>query len=1314
MALAKVLADTGATVRFANQSWVQKHNLPLKKSHANWKVRVADDRTVDIVGTVTIDIDIQGYREKVTFLVMPMSQSFDLILGNDWFLHRQAVISYRDFTISLVQKGKHYTLKAKDISRSLFTRLEAPKSTDIDPSQPLTFLLNKVQAKRIIRKGATCFVLDLQHVKGSEDWTEEQFAAASTQANPKDPTPAQQEQDVRDAIRELREEVQKCDPQSGTPTPPSTTESLDPESIKLSADIEALKKEYGDDIFREELPGIRQHGEPIEAIPTIPGAKPPTRGLGRYSKNDKDELNKQISTLLKQGMIEPSLSPYAAAALIVPKYNPDGSIKGWRMVIDYRMLNNITVKFQFPMPRVDDVLDSLNGAKYFSACDATWGFWQLRLHPSDVPKTAFRTPTGLYQWRVLPFGLSNSPAVFQRTMSSFFQKAFTYPDGTTVTALGSFIQVYMDDLLIYSKTAEDHLRHLRFVFDTLKDVRIYLNPKKCEFNKPEVRFLGHLVSRNGVRPDPAKVSVMQDWPAPKNKQDLYKFLGFANYFRSFIRNYATIATLYPLTQCKNTDEFASKWNNLQQACFEAIKLALCHAPTLKMPDFDQPFEVIVDASNVAIGAVLVQDKRPVAYESKKLSPAEMRWTTTERELFAAVHALRQWQCYLRHPTQSFDLWTDHNPNTFFSKGTRPLTPRQARWQEFLGPFNFQWKYKKGQENIADTLSRPPGMEDEEAMEKAHCLIALEHSVMTIRDHYTNDLDSAHGDGPVRRPKGKRQRSHSPSPAPRKRLDFADIPLHNPLEHDQSASHDTPLLSHFDPPSRFTEFEKVVWSKRNDQFFQEGKKTQGWYQDQTGLWRTPSGALVVPTKELHKKVMQACHDSVFSGHRGKTKTLNLCQRLFYWPDMAKHIDHYIKSCPVCQSVKPPNARPFGSIRPLEVPYGKWTDVTVDMVTDLPVTPKGHDSILVFVDRLTKMCHLVPTTKTMSSEEFIRLFVDNVIKHHGAPINLISDRGSTFASKFTHTATSLMDVLQHHSTAYHPQTDGQTERMNSIMEDILRCYVATKQTEWDIHLPMAEFAINNTPSESTGQTPFILNYGVNPRHPAIAELVSKTQLGEDDIAISNPVLLDAMTVSLRNVPDIPAAARFVEDMQAAIDHTKVMIQAARARMQSQDKGSRKKAAPFQVGDQVMLSTKYIKLVYKGCPKLMPRFVGPFHITQVINPVAFKLELPRTMRIHNVFHSSLLRPFVPREDEEVHPPAIEVDGNEEYEVEILVNRRRKCHRTKRAGKHSDKKQQYRYEYLVRWKGYGPEHDEWLPEKALLPNCRKLVAAYDAKCPR
>jgi len=1295
---ATIMADTGATTRFASAEWVATHNLHIKPTHVNWTVRVANDQVVKVAGTVDVEMDIQGYREKVKFLVMPMSKGYDLILGNDWFMKRQATLSYEDRTVVVMRGGKRFQLKPHAAMASTVRDLQHPvrdgDASDIDPSTPESFVLNYTQAKRTLKKRSDWHVVELHHVEEDDE-----ASVAAARATQPLPTQETRDEDVRSAISDLQAEVRRSDPTALQPE----VEPVDPphpSSIQLSADIQKLRDEFGDTVFREELPGIRQHGEPVEAIPTVPGVKPPTRGLGRYSKYDREELDKQIATLLKQGMIEPSLSPYAAAALIVPKYNPDGSIKGWRMVIDYRLLNAITVKFQFPMPRVDDIMDSLNGAKYFSACDATWGFWQLRLHPNDVPKTAFRTPSGLYQWRVLPFGLSNSPAVFQRTMSSFFQKAYTDPDtGITVTALGTFVQVYMDDLMIYSKTPGEHLKHLRFVFETLKLNGIYLNPKKCEFNKAEVRFLGHLVSRRGVRPDPAKVLVMKTWPAPANKQDLYRFLGFANYFRQFIRNYATIASpLYPLTQVNTPDEFAKKWSSLCQECFEAIKLALCHAPTLKMPDFDTPFEVIVDASNVAIGAVLVQDKRPVAYESKKLATPQMKWTTTERELYAAVHALKQWQCYLRHPTHTFILWTDHHPNTFFSTTHRPLSPRQARWQEFLGPFNFVWKYKKGPDNIADTLSRPPGAVD--AMVLAQTKLFIEHRVeLMVMTRAARAKEAK-----------QRQVNATPDQAAEPAAKRTKTSASHRVRFDPTIAPQPPVADiaprpFATPAPGFTWFEHELWENRDHPLFLDNKEAGMWSQDASGLWRDRQGRLVVPTSQLRESVIAACHDSIFSGHFGKKKTLSLCQRLFYWPNMAREIETYCKSCLTCQTVKPTNHKPYGKLQPLAVPDGKWTDVSTDMVTDLPVTSRGYDSVLVFVCRLTKMCHIVPTTKTIDTPEFVRIFVDTIIKLHGAPLRLVSDRGSVFTSHFAQCAIPLIGTLQHYSTAYHPQSDGQTERMNRIMEDVLRCYASVDQDTWDVQLPMVEFAINNAPSEATKQTPFVLNYGVHPRHPGLAQLLRPPQ--ELSMAILSPCEYELNAVATRDIPEVPAAIQFTQQMQAAIDHTKLLLHASRQRMMAIANPHRIEA-PFLVGDWVLLSTKYIKLKYKGCPKLMPRYVGPFEITKAIGSAAFRLNLPDQMRVHPVFHASLLKPYIHRVGTVMHPRAVMVDDEEEFEVERVMDVKERTS-TKRT-KHGQQVRTNR-SYLVRWTGYGPEHDQWVPEAELTRNCGELIREFHAR---
>jgi hypothetical protein len=1423
----RMMGDSGASARFISLAFVEKHNLPVKKTHHHWSVKVANNESVLIQGSVDLEINIQGYNDKIKFLVMPMTQDYDIILGNDWFLKRQVDLSYGKMTATIHQKGKTYILRPTTVRRSAKRTVQHPSRDNADTTDatnPDTFVLNSAQARRALRKRPDDMKpVWVGHVDGSETWSEENFLEAmATKAVPAEV----QEEAVRKAIQDLQEQVAASNP----PPPPPDGRPPDPEydrwSKWLDNRITELILKYGDSVFRETIPGIRQHGEPVEAIPTPDGAKPPARGLGRYSKQDKEELDKQIKELLAQGLIEPSLSPYAAAALIVPKYNPDGSIKGWRMVIDYRLLNAITVKYQYPMPRIDDVLDSVNGARFFSSCDATWGFWQLRLHPNDIKKTAFRTPSGLYQWRVLPFGLSNSPAVFQRTMASFFQRNFTNPDGTTVTALGSFVQIYLDDILIYSKTAEEHARHLDFVFSTLRENGIYLNPKKCEFNKAEVRFLGHLVSKDGVRPDPAKVEVMKQWPVPTDRHELYRFLGFANYFRVFIRDYATIASpLYPLTQISSKDEFAGKWTQLEQDCFEAIKTALANAPTLKLPDFDIPFEVLVDASNIAVGAVLIQELRPCAYESKKLSAAERKWTTTERELYAAVHALKVWECYLRHPSLPFTLWTDHNPNTFFSTNTRPLTQRQARWQDFIAPFNFEWKYKKGEENIADALSRLPDKAYtaiEEALSHIHLneLVCNGIETRTQKERRLRQETRSHPEEPsatpaqqpsqltqsqplanelaprtpllqpppIAPPVNSREPTSQPTqttidlttdppadgepaaapmvepilitperPAKRRHtgtnVSFADnqqTPVNMGQPREKSAPSTNPAPVEQEPPAsttgntqttepagtaeqntpetlpeetdaasqkskpsyKMTPFEKLLWAERNHPWYQRYAKKKNWHQDDNQLWRTASNKLVIPPKDsIRDQVMEACHDSVFSGHFSHPRTLHLVERLFYWPEMSRDIEKFCRSCTVCGEVKSYNRAKQGASLPHPVPVGKWSDVTCDMIVDLPTTARGNNAILLFVDKCTKMTHAVATSKELNSQEFCFLFNKDVVRLHGAPNRLITDRGSIFFSKFTKNHTARMGCWQCFGTAFHPESDGQSERHNRVAEDVLRCFCSTNQAEWDTYLPMVEFAMNNAYSEVTRATPFLLNYGVHPRHPTIAKLV---KLQCNGVTLSNPGQRHtaqharaAIAHTLRTIPDVPESIKFTKAMQRAIEHTRLLLHAARQRMMDQVNKRRTTETVYKEGVRVWLSTKYIRLQHEGCNKLMPRYCGPFKVIKHINPVAIKLELPKVMKVHPVFHVSLLKPFVQRAGTEVQPRPIIINGTEEFEVEKLLGRREKVTRTKKT-KHAGKKETTRVEYLVKWKGYGAAHNEWVPEAELQRNCKKLLDKF------
>ncbi|KAJ9531173.1 hypothetical protein QJQ45_000822 [Haematococcus lacustris] len=365
------------------------------------------------------------------------------------------------------------------------------------------------------------------------------------------------------------------------------------------------------------------------------------------SKPEHDELRRQITDLLAKGLIEPSSSPFAAPVLFVQKKSGE-----LRMCIDYRQLNKITIRDQYPLPRIDDLFDQLAGKTVFSSLDLQAGYHQIRIPAEDVPKTAFRTPEGHYQFKVLCFGLTNAPATFQRVMNEAFAEV-----------INDCALVYLDDILVMSKDSEEHLVHLRRVFDLLRKNKFYAKLSKCEFMKRTLMFLGHIISAQGISVDPCKVTAISNWPVPTSLKTLQSFLGAANYVRKFVHNFSTIAA--PLTNLTGPKKDSFPWKSWPQAeldAFNALKQAIANVPMLKLPDHSKPFQVHCDASLEGIGAVLMQDGYPLAYYSRKLIPAEVNYTTGEQELLALVSACQQWRPPTKRVTWAADVPADGEPS----------------------------------------------------------------------------------------------------------------------------------------------------------------------------------------------------------------------------------------------------------------------------------------------------------------------------------------------------------------------------------------------------------------------------------------------------------------------------------------------------------------------------------------------------------------------------------------------------------------------------------------------------------------------------
>ena len=732
-------------------------------------------------------------------------------------------------------------------------------------------------------------------------------------------------------------------------------------------------------------------------VELVPGAEPSNRGVIRLSQPELEELRKQLTELLEKAYIRPSLSPFGAPVLFAKK--KDGT---FRLCIDYRRLNATTIKNKYPLPRIDDMLDQLHGATVFSKIDLQSGYHQVRIKTEDISKTAFRCRYGHYEWTVMPFGLTNAPATFQTLMNSVL-----------AGYLDKFATVYLDDVLVYSKNPQEHLVHLELVLQRLREHQLYAKLSKCAFALIDMPFLGHIISAGGIRMDPAKVDAIMQWPAPRTVVQLQSFLGLANYYRRFVKDYSKIAT--PLTAMATPATKDWPWGEAQDAAFAAIKAAIATAPVIHMPNLQQPFVVTTDASNFAVGAVLSQgsgaDERVIAFESKKMTPAETRYPVHDKEMLAVVYALKKWRHYLLGTHTS--VVTDHKSLEYFA--TQPhLNQRQTRWMGLLAEYGHTIQHRAGKLNaVADALSRRP-------------------------DHQTPTLTLA------------ARRVGRPPPAP-------DVELSVDM---------TPFV------------QRVVDTAEQDEQYQKLKTAAtaipnrtGYAVDAAGLLHYTAGGVdrvYIPTG-LRDDMLREAHDAVMSGHLGMEKTMERLARVAFWPHMERDVRQYVRSCDSCQRCKPSNLKPPGLLRPLPIPSQGWECIAMDFIIRLPKTSSGHDSVLTVVDRLTKMAHFLPTTTNVTAEAAAKLFFAGIVRLHGLPVSIVSDRDPKFTSAFWRELFRLTGTSLDMSTARHPQTDGQSERMNRTLEEMLRAY-AVEMPNWDDILPAlvcsaAEIALSASADTST---------------------------------------------------------------------------------------------------------------------------------------------------------------------------------------------------------------------------------------------------------
>lgn len=954
---------------------------------------------------------------------------------------------------------------------------------------------------------------------------------------------------------------------------------------------EELPPQYGDyaDVFAKETFDELPPRKPWDhAIDVDDQFKPKTSKVYPMAGDEQKEIDAFLEENLRTGRIRPSKSPMASPVFFIKKKGG-----GLRLCTDYRYLNEHTIKNRYPLPLISELLSKMRGAKIFSKFDVRWGYNNIRIKEGDEWKAAFVTNRGLFEPTVMFFGMCNSPSTFQWMMNDIFRDLI----------LKGKILIYLDDIIIFSKTQEEHQETVREVLQILREQGLSLRLEKSEFERKSIEYLGVIVSEEGIAMDPAKIQGVIEWPSPKKLKELQAFLGFANFYHKFIQGYADIARpLYDLTK----KDLIWKWTPEKEEAFQKLKQRVTSAPVLMFPSDNAPYRIETDASLCASGAVLLQkgpddEWHPLSFISKSFSSAERNYDTRDRELLSIIRALEEWRHFILGNAHKIEIITDHdNLRHFISP--QNLNRRQARWKLFLNQFDHVIIFRAGKKNIvADALSRRP-------------------------DHDTGEEDN------------------------------------------QQA---VLIDSH-----RMEEIRPVLIGTESDEWLEEVKNAMSMAEKLSkprmeidGLVYVSGKLYIPPAPGLREKIMRRIHESIETGHPGIKETQQQVKRSYWWPKCGEEVETFVKGCDKCNQNKVIRRKPQGMLKPTQIPGNPWEIISVDFIVELPLSQNGHDAILVVVDRFTKMAHFIPCTVKCTSMDLAKLYKQWVWKLHGLPEQVISDRGSTFASHFTQDLSKLLGIKSNLTTAYHPQSDGQTERTNQELETYLRMFISYRQDDWDEWVESAEFAYNNRTSSATGYTPFYLNTGRHPR----------------------------MSTDLKKDVKTPQAKEFADQMKELHQLAeKALHKAAETMKKYYDKKRDPKTPEFKIGDLVWLDASDLNTT-RPAKKLREKRLGPFKVLKKLSSLNYKLQLPPIWtQIHPVFHIEKLFPYQSNNPHTEPPPDL-VEGEEQYEVESIVDSRV-----------WRKKLQYR----VRWTGYSAEEDTWqYPED--LTNAQLAITNFHKKNP-
>ena len=823
----------------------------------------------------------------------------------------------------------------------------------------------------------------------------------------------------------------------------------------------------------------------------------------RKSPAQRHEIDKQVKSLLTQNIITESASPWSAPISIVPKKLDASGIQKYRMVIDYRKLNEKTIEDKFPIPNISDMLDKLGKANYFTTLDLASGYHQIEMDKKDQDKTAFSTDDGHYEFKRMPFGLKNAPATFQRVMNHILR-------GLTAEVC----LVYLDDIIIYSTSLQEHIEKLRKVFNRLRESNMKITLNKCEFLQKEVAYLGHLITPDGVKPNPQKIEAIKKYPIPRTQKEIKAFLGLLGYYRRFIKDFAKLTK--PMTKLLKKGskmEFTEEYRKT----FEMCKHILSNEPILQYPDFTKPFNVTTDASNFAIGAILSQGiigkDKVISYASRTLTDTEQKYSTIEKELLAIVWACKQFRPYIYG--RKFTIITDHRPLVWLQTLKEPNMKLQ-RWKIKLSEYDYNVIYKKGSINKnADALSRIEihHREDDENLsmipqitneEMAEILRSLEGPSNEI---FTVPIAS----------KSIKMDEPPENIQPYSGSDSSNESLHSNLnEEPKNSIPITPLAidvqkiqffieTHIYPTTATIDMNdgKIIYHVKldknnlspellnimkelmpqgtyhiytNDEIYKEMCNIYIQHFNDKGpkITRCTTRVRIIDKKEEKLEIIIQYHEGK-SNHRGINETVKQIQKYYHWPKMKTDVTNYINNCKICQRNKynrhPPKV-PLQLTEQVDKPFDK---VHIDTFSI------NKQIFLTMIDVFTKYAQAYPIENKTAIAVLDKLIESFSI--HGTPKELVMDNGLEFNNATLKELLKLHKIMPHFTTPQNPNSNSPIERLHSTLLEHIRIMKNKKITDdTKLLMKLAILAYNSTNHTTTGITPFELLYGhTNTREP-----------------------------------------------------------------------------------------------------------------------------------------------------------------------------------------------------------------------------------------